>query len=68
MKIYSIGIDERDILLEIIEGIDSGLMVDYPIYQIVLEEAEAYFQDDKSASDVADIINKRAQLYMNEKY
>ena len=66
--IYSIGIDERDILLEIIEGIDSGLMVDYPIYQIVLEEAEAYFEDDKSASDVADIINKRAQLYMNEKY
>ena len=66
--IYSIETEERDILLEIIEGIDSGLMVDYPIYQIVLEEAEAYFQDDKSASDVADIINKRAQLYMNEKY
>ena len=43
-------------------------MVDYPIYNIVLEEAEAYFADDKSASEVANIIDSRAQLYMNEKY
>lgn len=66
--IYSIGSDERDILLEIIDSVESGLMVDYPIYNIVLEEAEAYFADDKSAADVADIINKRVQLYMNEQY
>lgn len=66
--IYSIGSDERDILLEIIDSVDSGLMVDYPIYNIVLEEVEAYFADDKSASEVANIIDSRAQLYMNEKY
>ena len=66
--IYSIGSDERDILLEIIDSVESGLMVDYPIYNIVLEEAEAYFADDKSASEVANIIDSRAQLYINEKY
>ncbi len=66
--IYSIGSDERDILLEIIDSVNSGLMVDYPIYNIVLEEAEAYFADDKSSAEVADIINKRVQLYMNEQY
>ena len=60
--------DERDILLEIIDSIDSGLMVDYPIYNIVLEEVEAYFADDKSASEVANIIDSRVQLYMNEQY
>lgn len=66
--IYSIGSDERDILLEIIDSVNSGLMVDYPIYNIVLEEVEAYFAEDKSASEVANIIDSRAQLYMNEKY
>ncbi len=66
--IYSICGDERDILLEIIDSIDSGLMVDYPIYNIVLEEVESYFADNKSASEVANIIDSRAQLYMNEKY
>ena len=66
--VYSISNDERDILLEIINSVDSCLMVDYPIYKIVLEEVEAYFAEDKSSAEVADIINSRAQLYMNEQY
>ena len=66
--VYSISNDERDILLEIIDSVDRCLMVDYPIYKIVLEEVEGYFAEDKSSAEVADIINSRAQLYMNEQY
>ncbi len=66
--IYSITAEEKEALLEIIESVDSSLMVDYPIYHIVLEEVQAYFAEDKSAVMVADIINSRAQLYMDEQY
>ena len=37
-----------------------------PVWQIIQEEAEAYFIGDKSVEEVADIINNRVQLYMNE--
>ncbi len=66
--IYSVSNEERDTLLEIIDSIDSSLTVDVPIYHIVLEEVQAYFEEDKSASAVADIIDSRVQLYMDEQY
>lgn len=68
LLVYSISAEEREEILEIIENITESLMVDYPIYTIVLEEVEAYFEDDKSVLEVADIINSRAQLYINEQY
>lgn len=39
---------------------------DNALNQIISEEAAAYFAGQKSAKDVADIIQSRAQLYVNE--
>ncbi|MCR5755639.1 MAG: extracellular solute-binding protein [Acetatifactor sp.] len=36
------------------------------IYSIIGEEAPAYFDGDKSAQEVADIMNNRIQLYLDE--
>ena len=37
-----------------------------PIWQIIQEEAEAYFTGDRSIEEVADIITNRVQLYLDE--
>ena len=39
---------------------------DGSIQEIVEEEAEAYFNGDKSADEVADIIQNRVTTYINE--
>lgn len=36
------------------------------IYNIIIEEAESYFNGQKSAKDVADIIQSRIKIYVNE--
>ena len=39
---------------------------DEALFDIIQEEAAAYFTGQKSAQDVASIIQSRAQLYVNE--
>ncbi len=39
-----------------------------PLREIILEEAEAYFSGDKDVQAVADIIQNRVQLYLNENW
>ena len=39
---------------------------DESLFDIIQEEASAYFAGQKSARDVASIIQSRAQLYVNE--
>ena len=36
------------------------------VWQIIREEAEAYFTGSKSIEEVADLITNRVQLYMDE--
>lgn len=37
------------------------------IWEIIQEETEPFFQGDKSAKEVADILHNRVQLYLNER-
>ena len=37
-----------------------------PVWEIIQEEAEAYFMGDRSIEEVADIITNRVQLYLDE--
>lgn len=37
-----------------------------PILEIILEEAGSYFNGDKSAEKVSEVINKRVQVYLDE--
>ena len=67
-EIYQITEEERESLLCLIESIQESSLIDYEIHMIFLEEIESYFADDKTAEEVADIIEKRVQIYMNEQY
>lgn len=67
-EIYQITEDERESLLCLVESIQDSSLIDYEIHMIFLEEIDSYFKDDKTAEEVADIIDKRVQIYMNEQY
>lgn len=67
-EIYQITEEERESLLCLIESVQKSSLIDYEIHMIFLEEIESYFADDKTAEEVADIIDKRVQIYMNEQY
>ena len=37
-----------------------------PVEQIIIEEAAAYFEGDKTAKEAAEIIQNRVRLYLKE--
>lgn len=75
----SIWINDKEILIDppkqadidrykqIIESTTKVANYNSEIVDIVTEEAEAYFKGQKSAQDVAKIIQSRVQVYINEK-
>lgn len=48
---------------------DNGslLSFQYDIQDIILEEADAYFAEDKTEQEVASIIQNRVKLYLDER-
>ena len=50
-----------------VDGLDTLSISDNEIYGIVQEEAAAYFADQKSAENVAAIIQNRVQTIMDER-
>lgn len=57
---------EADTLLEELYSFHQVSQYDEALSQIINEEAAAYFSGQKSAKDVAGIIQSRAQIYVNE--
>jgi hypothetical protein len=53
--------------LDLINDIDSSLIADSDILSIIKEEAPAYFNDQKTAKDVAALIQNRVQTLVYEK-
>ena len=51
---------------ELIRSADRVMRVDYDLMNIVLEEADSFFASDKSAAEVAKIIQARVQIYVSE--
>ena len=51
---------------ELIRSADRVMRVDYDLMNIVLEEADSFFASDKSAAEVARIIQARVQIYVSE--
>ena len=47
-------------------SVDTMYFYDSAIVDIILEEAAPYFANQKSAEQVADIIQSRVQIYVNE--
>ena len=53
-------------LMDELYGFTQIFRYDDALNQIITEEAAAYFAGQKTAKDVADIIQSRAQIYVNE--
>lgn len=62
---HTLSQEEADVIRNIIEN---GLLLDWnnPVITIVMEEAPAYFEGQKSLDEVTDIIQNRVQLYVDE--
>lgn len=59
--------EEVQLVRELIESASKVQATDSQIREIILEEAQPFFQGQKSVDEVADIIQSRVQLYMNER-
>ncbi len=55
-----------DKFVSLVEGINKRSYYNEDVQNIVLEEAAAFFEGQKSAKDVAGIIQSRVQIYVNE--
>lgn len=63
VNIYEISAEDAETLKLIINRIEFNATVDYNLYNIILEEADYLFNDDRNVDDVADIIQNRASIY-----
>lgn len=59
--------EEVQFVRELIESASKVQGTDSKIAEMILEEAQPFFQGQKSAEEVADIIQSRVQLYMDER-
>ena len=58
--------EEAASLLAYIESVTVSQYYDESLLNIIQEETEAFFKGDKSAAEAAEIIQSRAQVYINE--
>ena len=58
--------EKTDKVLQFIESVDQIMNYNSSITSIIEEETEPYFAGQKSAKEVADIIQSRVQIYVNE--
>ncbi|MDE7332815.1 MAG: ABC transporter substrate-binding protein [Lachnospiraceae bacterium] len=66
VDVYAATKEQVDQVREMIETAQNGEVMDQEILVIILEEASGYFNGQKSAEDVASVIQNRVQLYLNE--
>ena len=59
--------ERRAILREALEDARPPLAHTTPLIEIIMEEAGAYFADDRSIDEVRKMIENRVQLYLNER-
>lgn len=58
--------EQVDEFIAFIESVDKKMYYNEQIQNIITEESAAFFEGQKSAQDVANIIQSRAQIYVNE--
>lgn len=67
VNIYEISNEDAGMLKSIISKIEFNAAIDYSLYNIMLEEADYLFNDNRNVDDVANIIQNRVSIYINEK-
>ena len=58
--------EEADKMMRFIESLDQVMRLDEKLFAIIEEESGAFFAGQRSAKEVADVIQSRAQVYINE--
>ncbi|GFH93105.1 hypothetical protein IMSAGC002_04380 [Lachnospiraceae bacterium] len=66
VKIFAAKDYEVEAVRSLIESTDTMYQYDEKMMGIITEEANAFFEGQKSAKEVADIIQNRIQVYVNE--
>ena len=66
-NIYAITAEDAETLKSMIQKIEYNASVDINLYNILLEETEYLFYDNRDVDAVADIIQNRASIYISEK-
>lgn len=65
-EIYAVTEEEAESLENIIDSVDHAFSYDDSLLNIIGEETAPYFAGQKSVDEVADIIQNRVQVYVNE--
>ncbi len=66
VTIYPASDHDIDAVGELIKSVNGALYIDENIYKIVNEEVQAYFKGSKDVKTVADIIQSRVKIYLQE--
>ncbi len=66
IEIYAATEEEVAAVRNLIESADNAYQYDMQMFSIIEEETGAFFEGQKSAKEVADIIQSRVQIYVNE--
>ncbi len=66
VRIFAAKDYEVEAVRSLIESTDTMYQYDEKMMEIITEEANAFFEGQKSAKEVADIIQNRIQVYVNE--
>lgn len=66
IEIYAATEEEVAAVRKLIESTDTSFQYDMQMYAIIEEESAPFFEGQKSAKEVADIIQSRVQIYVNE--
>lgn len=66
VEIEELSKEETDELVNFVKSVNKTTLYEEKIVNIITEEADAYFEGQKTAEEVADIIQSRVSLYMSE--
>lgn len=66
VDVYASTKEQVDSVREIIENARGNNQIDGQIWSIIREEAQAFFEGQKSAEEAASLIQSRAQIFANE--
>ena len=66
VDIHAATQEDVDQIMELINNLDSAVSFDQDIYDIISEEIQPFFEGQKTAQDVAGIIQSRVTIYVNE--
>ncbi len=65
-EIFAVTQEEKDKITDTIDKIDSAVQFSPPGAEIIFEEAASYFSGDKTVDEVAEIIQSRVNIFINE--